>query len=511
MGQGAWEEINHVEFKGKNFGWPIYEGLFHQNAYSSMLTEDRLNKNPLFGSSKESCNEYHYFQEYLIDINRSHNGQWTNNCDNQIEISEGVPKFFHERPLLSYKNTNNNTIENPVAYVPGFDQEGNSTEVEVNTKDSPVYGSGFEGFAPVSISFSEKTDFPKEYKNSIFFGDFAGFIKRVKLNDNKEVVKVTNFHTNAITPTNLRVNPYDGCLYYTSYYTPALRKICYGGNQSPVAQVDQEIYYGESPLSISFDASNSYDPDSDSLQFRWEFGDGSPIMTLPSVDHVFSVQGEDSIFNVKLTVSDTSGGMSTKNILVSLNNTPPSFDFVGFDDQDLYKNKTFILDLEADVFDNESSNDKLDYLWTIKLNHNTHYHIEKTSASKSSQVRINEIACDEETYWYTVELEVIDPAGLSTFKKADLFMDCLGLVGTSFNESNESSIRIYPNPTKDYVNIKIDGENVVNHIEIYNSKGDLIKSVASLNKIDLSSFHSGIYLVKVLTNEVVFMKKIIVQ
>jgi PKD repeat protein len=71
----------------------------------------------------------------------------------------------------------------------------------------------------------------------------------------------------------------------------------------PVAQFN---YTPEKPLAnetVVFDASASYDPDGTIVSYKWDFGDGSPIETLPTplVEHTYSEPGN---YTVTLVVTD---------------------------------------------------------------------------------------------------------------------------------------------------------------------------------------------------------------
>jgi len=74
---------------------------------------------------------------------------------------------------------------------------------------------------------------------------------------------------------------------------------------------------------ISFDASQSYDPNGDSLTFLWDFDDNT-ISLLPKTDHYYSQPGE---YQVNLTVSDDKGNVNKTSILITIlstMNNPPS-------------------------------------------------------------------------------------------------------------------------------------------------------------------------------------------
>lgn len=89
------------------------------------------------------------------------------------------------------------------------------------------------------------------------------------------------------------------------------------------------IIYSVSPTTqmisanISFDASESYDPDGDPVAILWEFGD-STKSTFPTTTHSYSSPGQ---YTVKLTVSDPNDGTNQTSIIISIqssSNNPPS-------------------------------------------------------------------------------------------------------------------------------------------------------------------------------------------
>lgn len=83
--------------------------------------------------------------------------------------------------------------------------------------------------------------------------------------------------------------------------------------------------------------------------------------------------------------------------------------------------------------------------------------------------------------------------------------------GMSENSNNNNLVQIFPNPSKDGVNIKSD--KIISKVEIFNSQGQLIKTVNSQNKeisVSIDGLLSGIYFAKVHTNNGnVWVEKII--
>jgi PKD repeat protein/glucose/arabinose dehydrogenase len=101
-------------------------------------------------------------------------------------------------------------------------------------------------------------------------------------------------------------------LYYTTYANGGqvrLIEFIQQQNQAPTAAVRADVTSGPAPLTVTFDASASSDPDQgDTLSYVWDFGDSSStVTTSPTVTHVYSTPGT---FTVMLTVRDNHGATS---------------------------------------------------------------------------------------------------------------------------------------------------------------------------------------------------------
>jgi hypothetical protein len=70
-------------------------------------------------------------------------------------------------------------------------------------------------------------------------------------------------------------------------------------------------------------------------------------------------------------------------------------------------------------------------------------------------------------------------------------------------------INIYPNPTKNKLNITVNDSLIINSVEIYNIMGQLMKTVKNSNELNISSLDAGVYFAKVITNKGNITKKII--
>jgi len=72
---------------------------------------------------------------------------------------------------------------------------------------------------------------------------------------------------------------------------------------------------------------------------------------------------------------------------------------------------------------------------------------------------------------------------------------------------SEESIKIYPNPTNEYIYIQTD--NLIDKIEVYNILGKRVIQTKNNNKINLSNLNDGTYIVKVFSNTTEFIRKIV--
>ena len=116
-------------------------------------------------------------------------------------------------------------------------------------------------------------------------------------------------------------------LYYTTYANGGeVHRITYvqGANRAPHAAVSASPSYGDVPLEVSFDGSDSNDPDfGDAVtSYFWNFGDGSPAVetTTSTANHTYTEAGT---YTATLTVRDKSGAEDTATVRVDAGNRPP--------------------------------------------------------------------------------------------------------------------------------------------------------------------------------------------
>jgi len=107
----------------------------------------------------------------------------------------------------------------------------------------------------------------------------------------------------------------DGSWAWTTEVTPSETNKISGKSAAPLItiDVDTQVVMGER---VTFDASDTTDPDAESMIFVWTFGDnGTGEGSV--VDHTFSQEGT---YTVTLLVTDASGNSSTKDVVIIVKN-----------------------------------------------------------------------------------------------------------------------------------------------------------------------------------------------
>ncbi len=369
VGWSTWEDLNVVEAAGQNFGWPIYEGINQKAGYN----------NPNYAVSEAE----------------------------------------HAHPKVDWRHG----ADQARAYVNNQIQSiGNGT----------VAGKQFRGNSSTGGVWYTGNDFPEEYQNTYFHADYsAGWIRNFGFDENNNPTFVKDFKLNAGAVVFLNTSPIENGLYYVRYPNQ-IRRITFTGNSNkkPIAIIATDKSYGTSPLTVKFDAAQSFDPEYSPLSFHWDFGDNATSTDVnPSV--IFEAPSSaPTTYPIKLSVTDAQGATTEKTIPISLNNTPPVIVSTSIDNHNSFSAKNGAnLNLSAIVTDTEH-NGQLKYEWQTALFHDGHSHAEPIDNNPSTTTSLSPIECDGSTYWFRVTLKVIDPEGLFTTFQKDIFPDCLGLPQT---------------------------------------------------------------------------------
>ncbi|MPZ20460.1 MAG: DUF1349 domain-containing protein [Luteitalea sp.] len=420
VGFGTWEDHHISKNGGENFGWPAFEGMTEQSDYWNRDTPNMDAPNPLFDGT--GCTqEYFYFRDLIVQDTLDA-VSFPNPCNAAEQITT-ADVFVHTRPVIDSHHTQENarwaTYNGNVAEHPQIGQS--------NTEGTwTVEGTPFRGNAAVAGVWYTADDFPSDYKNTYFAADYGGaWIRNIVFDPSGMPREVRLFDASPGPVVAMASHPEEGGLYYV-VWPATVRKVTYSpSNSRPVAVIDSDKTHGPGPLTVQFTGDSSSDPDQDPLVYAWDFGDGS-VSDAVNPQHTFDPETpEATSYAVTLTVTDPADASDQADMVVSVNNTPPTVTITSPIDESTYPlTGDSVVDLTASISDAEHGPDQLSCAWQTVLHHNDHVHAEPVDSSCSTTTVMSPLGCGEETYFYRVHLTVTDAAGLSTAASATLLPDC---------------------------------------------------------------------------------------
>jgi len=342
--------------------------------------------------------------------------------------------FEHHRPALDWRVAR--------ATTPGFNATGAATGIMLGAVGGAL-GQPFTGNCGIGVAVVDDQSWPDEHRG-VYVGDFGGgWIRRASLDlgsrcgrppsecDCARVEAVTDF--DLATPAIVGISAvHDDPVMYVAQWTTLKRyRWLPGGSAAPEIDVDQSVRFGPSPLTVSFDASASTDPEGQALTFSWEFGDGQPPAAGPSIERTFAnPSGMPAAARVTLRVTDAAGVTSTRELEVGLDNTPPAVRITSLADGQLYPTDLDTdFPLRGDILDSEHAAGEVRCEWQVILHHNSHAHPEPAITDCASSATIQATHCDDENvYWYEVSLTATDAHGLTGIDTVTLRPDCAGIL-----------------------------------------------------------------------------------
>ena len=141
-------------------------------------------------------------------------------------------------------------------------------------------------------------------------------------------------------------------------------------------------------------------------------------------------------------------------------------------------------------------------LTNIKMNNGNNTNIISMSATNCPNLTC--IIVDDASY-STANWTNIDPA--STFVNNQAECNALEVIEIDFN----NNLNIYPNPTKNEVNIQIDRKA---NYKIYNITGQIMKKgelINGENNLNFYNLNQGVYFIKIIDNHTEITKKLIIK
>lgn len=159
-----------------------------------------------------------------------------------------------------------------------------------------------------ALAFYEGSGYPAEYHNQLFFADFG--LRQIQwVATGNDGFVLTPFAAN--TGMVVDMEYFKEHLYYLVFDRGEINMITYAEapNQAPTAQLTADTVLGAAPLTVHFSAAESQDPDDAILQYRWDWGDGTPTLLTQStvVSHTYTTDGA---YTARLQVTDIRGAAS---------------------------------------------------------------------------------------------------------------------------------------------------------------------------------------------------------
>lgn len=116
--------------------------------------------------------------------------------------------------------------------------------------------------------------------------------------------------------------------------------------------------------------------------------------------------------------------------------------------------------------------------------------------AQSAIGNINSGAVSADNFTHSVgEIYVIptDPDQANSGTMGMLYQTVLQVLGV--NELQKENLKIYPNPTTDFVYVKLDSKTKIEEAEVYDTAGRLVfKAKLESDKLDLRNLNPGIYM-----------------
>lgn len=333
VGTSYYEEINTG--KGRNFGWPCYEGGF-------------LDRSQQEGAATASIEQVGYRRyDRTVEF-----------CNAMYANGQGYVK----KPLFNYRHP--------------YDETG---------KDL--------GASITGLSFYSGETYPSRYRGALFFADYAQrWIRYITFDPAGNPVP-HDFATEVGTglgAVELLQGPDEniyGVYIDLETRTSQVRRFLpvNGGNLPPTIKATVEPKVGQSPLTVTGFSSASFDPNGSSLDFRWDLNDGR-ILNAADVSFTYEQPG---LYEVKLTVTErTEERLSaTETFTIRVGETQVQANIVQ------PKNGAFfeigqLVKLEAADVTERYPNAEFD--WNILQVHNEHLHLVSELAGRVGNFRPTE-------------------------------------------------------------------------------------------------------------------------
>ena len=279
-------------------------------------------------------------------------------------------------------------------------------------------GAGFTMQCVSGMQVYEGSEYPQKYQGRLFFCEYASdFIRTVRFVNGKPT-EVDLFGNDIGNPVDLIADPVNGDLIYVAIGDNAIRRIRYTNvNHPPAVVATATPTFGPSPLTVTFDASGSSDPEGQPLSYLWDFGDGTTGTN--AVENHLYPSGID--YAASLVVTDIGGETGDWSKLISVDNTPPTIVQINSPPQPSFftHGQLITFDVVATDAEDGAAGLPLTIEWKIDLVHDHHNHPSWDKVLGTPVVW--KARSEGEGTYFHVTCVVIDSRGLRSSQQFDLF------------------------------------------------------------------------------------------
>jgi glucose/arabinose dehydrogenase len=287
------------------------------------------------------------------------------------------------------------------------------------------HGAGGGGAVEAGPQYTA-SHYPAEWHDAWFFADYVqGWIKAYDIKTGK-VANVRPFATAGYDGVDLETTPQGDLVYLRltdgSDNSGQVSRIVYG-NAPPPAHAHATPASGSPPLTVSFTADESIDPDGDAVSYAWDFdGDGVEDASGRTATHEYTEKGP---YVAKLTVTDARGLASEDSVEIAVGAVPvATIDAPA--DGSLFRHGVAV-PLRASATDaDEPELPDSAYSWRILLHHGSHVHLVATALPGAEQSFVPAGDHDADSY-YEIRLTVTDRSGLHSTATAAIHPETIPL------------------------------------------------------------------------------------
>ncbi|MEV8366334.1 PQQ-dependent sugar dehydrogenase [Streptomyces niveus] len=235
--------------------------------------------------------------------------------------------------------------------------------------------------------------FPEYWDGKAFFAEFSqDYVAALTLDGpDGPVSKLENVLPNSQrsqngipqwdNPMDLEFGP-DGALYVLDYGDGFFRqnpdaglyRIDYAeGNKAPTAVIKADKTSGQAPLTVSFSATGSSDPEKGELTYQWDLdGDGTFDATGPTASRTYPDNGQ---FQARLKVTDPQGKSGLTSRQITVGNTAPTVKITSPPDGGFFNwGDAVPYGIAVEDPEDGTTPDCAKAAWTFGLGHNQHGH-----------------------------------------------------------------------------------------------------------------------------------------